>query len=396
MAERMTAGVRAHRGPSEERAARSGWLAARNLLSRPILTAYLAPLWSFGYGLLALLWTLGATGYPFDEAVDPDARLSLLGTVAPRLGAAGLATLALLGAVVGVAMLLGRGRGLGRLLAVGFGAFMAITFAVLLPDLRVLMAMAYTPVLLVLAPFGWPQGVSLASELTWPLVHQLIVIAGGVMWAGATIRYRRRTAGACERCGRAPNALGEQDLARAARLGRGAVVVAVAIPLLYVATRWAWALSVPLGTTADGLSDYVGNQRLGGVMLAGVAALGALLTTGLVLRWGEVVPRWVPFIGGRRIPPGLAIVPASLVTIVITTGGLAFMRLTIVGQMPFRMDEWGVVGPTLLWPVWGAALGIATFAYSDRRRGTCRACGRGSMARVQVSDTTPDSAAPSD
>src|SRR5262245_22808147 len=29
----------------------------------------------------------------------------------------------------------------------------------------------------------------------------------------------------------------------------------------------------------------------------------AMLTLGLVRPWGEVVPSWIPFLGGRHIPP---------------------------------------------------------------------------------------------
>ncbi|MGA8117386.1 MAG: hypothetical protein WCA46_27435 [Actinocatenispora sp.] len=35
----------------------------------------------------------------------------------------------------------------------------------------------------------------------------------------------------------------------------------------------------------------------------------------------------------------------------------------------------------MLWTVWGVALGAATFAYHLRRRGECRWCGRGGVAR---------------
>jgi hypothetical protein len=41
---------------------------------------------------------------------------------------------------------------------------------------------------------------------------------------------------------------------------------------------------------------------------------------------------------------------------------------------------WGVffqVGPTLLFPVWGVALAVATLGYYFRRRGPCGVCGRG-------------------
>jgi hypothetical protein len=35
------------------------------------------------------------------------------------------------------------------------------------------------------------------------------------------------------------------------------------------------------------------------------------------------------------------------------------------------------VGPTLLFPVWGVALAVATLGYYYRRRGPCSVCGRG-------------------
>jgi hypothetical protein len=124
-------------------------------------------------------------------------------------------------------------------------------------------------------------------------------------------------------------------------------------------------------------------------MLATVAALGALLTTGLVRPWGEVVPAWVPALGGRRVPAGLGIVPASLMAIVITSAGLAFVRVVLVGEMPFRIDEWAVVGPTLLWPAWGVALGVATLAYLYRRRGRCGTCGRGGSHPPRLPSPAP-------
>ena len=340
--------------------------------------AFLAPAWSLGYGLLALAWALGGAAYPFDPDVDPDARLALLGHVAPGAGAAGLAILGLLGAVVGAAMVAGRGRGSvsGRRLAIGLGAGLALTYAVMLTDFRVLVVTAYTPILLALAPFGWPPGVSLGDELTWPLVHQLVLMAGGIAWAAATVRYRRLTANACERCGRVTGTVDARGAARAARWGRRAVAVAVVIPLLYAATRWAWALGVPLGIPEATLrADMATPTWFGGFLLANVAAAGALLTTGLVLRWGEVVPGRVPWLGGRRIPPIVAIVPASLMTVVITAAGVSFVRVTLLGDVPFRWAEWGILGPTLLWPAWGAALGVATLAYAYRRRGPCGACG---------------------
>ena len=35
-------------------------------------------------------------------------------------------------------------------------------------------------------------------------------------------------------------------------------------------------------------------------------------------------------------------------------GDFITVRGVLVGEMPFRMDDWGVVGPTLLWPTWAS------------------------------------------
>jgi hypothetical protein len=115
-------------------------------------------------------------------------------------------------------------------------------------------------------------------------------------------------------------------------LGRWAVYVAVVIPVLYAATRWAWALGIPLGISEEFLHE---GQEIGlwwaGTGLATITVGGALLTLGFVQRWGEV---FIP----------LAVVPASLVSVLVTAAGLMFVRMRL--------------------------------AYYYRRRGKCEVCGR--------------------
>jgi hypothetical protein len=101
---------------------------------------------------------------------------------------------------------------------------------------------------------------------------------------------------------------------------------------------------------------------------------GAFLTLGLVQRWGEVFPRWVPFLSGKRVPPAMAIVPASLVSVMVTSAGLHVVRGFLVNGFP--AEGWATTAPGLLWPMWGVALGAATLAYY-RRRGRCARCGCG-------------------
>jgi hypothetical protein len=87
-----------------------------------------------------------------------------------------------------------------------------------------------------------------------------------------------------------------------------------------------------------------------------------LLTLGLIMRWGERFPRWVPLLGGRRVPVWLAVVPASVVSAAVTVAGLMVIRFAVEGG-----SVSATAAPGLLWLPWGLALGVATYAYAERR-----------------------------
>ena len=352
----------------------------------PRLTAYVAATWSLAYGILGLLWALGAGDFPFGVANDPGAGLSLLGGVTSAVAAPIIAALGLAGGMVGLVMAGNRG-GSWRPALLSFAWTAAIVLALLIPDYRVLVLVAYTPIVIIGALFGWAPGggATLSDAAPWPVVNQLICIGGGLAWAAAAVSYGRLTRGACARCGRTDVGGGWTTPEAAARWGRWAVGVAVVIPVLYALTRWAWALGVPLGITEEFLREgQASGLWLAGAALATLAVIGALLTLGLIQRWGEDFPAWFPIIGGRRVPPALAIVPAAVMAVVVTSAGLMFVRLALAGGFAFDedttftlTDNWAALAPELLWPIWGAALGAATLAYHYRRRGQCRSCGRG-------------------
>jgi hypothetical protein len=49
-------------------------------------------------------------------------------------------------------------------------------------------------------------------------------------------------------------------------------------------------------------------------------------------RWGDIFPGWVPNLGGSRVPPLLAIVPASIAAILLTTGGFAIWHSSLTSE----------------------------------------------------------------
>ena len=99
----------------------------------------------------------------------------------------------------------------------------------------------------------------------------------------------------------------------------------------------------------------------------------ALLTIGLVRPWGEVVPAWVPRLGGRRIPPAAVVAPATAGGILlIVIWGFAVGRLFVGTVEGFTGGTgWWVLLVSCYLPalLWGPLLLCVTYLYHRRRAG---------------------------
>ncbi|MFJ2745483.1 NYN domain-containing protein [Streptomyces sp. NPDC087440] len=353
----------------------------RRLWSRwPRWSLPAAMVWSVLYGAAHVYWALGGAGYPFARVHEDRASASVLdpspvGVVSPALAA-------FCAVAVGVGVLMWRQQRSGRAVSrrvraalVGFGWVAAGLLALAIPDYTLIMLVAFGPLLVVFAFTGLPgpQG-GLEDLLYWHRDHLVLVFVGGLLWALATLAHQRRTADRCTSCGRGERAAAAWTRPdRALSWGRKAVWVAVLATIPYDLTRLAWYFGLPLGITDAFLKEM---QDTPGMLTIGLglgilSTVGSLLTHGLVSRWGEVWPRWVWFRAGRPVDPRTAIVPASLVALVLVPGGLMNLRSGMDAQM------WGTNGPMLFWVVWGLGLGAATYSYHLRRRTTCGTCRRG-------------------
>lgn len=142
--------------------------------------------------------------------------------------------------------------------------------------------------------------------------------------------------------------------------------------------RTAMALGVPVGASEEIRRQQYGFPGWGTVYVFGLTfvLVGlALLALGLVQRWGEVVPRWVPFVGSRRVPPSAAVVAAG--------AGAVALTLLWVSTMSNVETIWALYGldgaervlmmacyaPLLLW---GPLLGAVTASYHRRHQAARR------------------------
>ena len=129
------------------------------------------------------------------------------------------------------------------------------------------------------------------------------------------------------------------------------------------------------GDLPDGfpLEVYVVLLSLGSELLAFTAV-------GLVARWGEVFPRWLPVLRGHRVPIAVAVVPAAIGSLVLTLLWSWATVTSIFGKTmqwgdiesgPFAEIDWqfyvaGVAYAPLV--AWGPLLAVLTVAYYRRRR----------------------------
>jgi hypothetical protein len=293
---------------------------------------------------------------------------------------------------MGAAMLRGvRGRAL-RPLFITAGALLAGILLLLMTGLNLLVKVGYLPsAVLGLLPAEKSQAY-FEAWTQWATIHQLLCLIGGFLWFAATVCYARRSMNACLYCGRRDDAEGWTSPDQAARWGRIAVYVAMVAPILYTLTRYAWALGFPLGMNEERFrsGQESGIWVVGALFLGTFILVGAILMLGLVQRWGEVFPRWMIGLAGHRVPIALAVVPASLASVLVIVGGIGIwsgLTQMVANLVATGADDREIIGavifelgPTLLFPVWGVALAVAALGYYYRRRGPCSVCGRGALS----------------
>ncbi|GAB7181404.1 hypothetical protein ATKI12_1235 [Kitasatospora sp. Ki12] len=139
--------------------------------------------------------------------------------------------------------------------------------------------------------------------------------------------------------------------------------------------RIAFGFGAPLGFTGATAAAFAEHQPGWGtvycVALSALAEALSFLTLGLVRPWGQVVPRWIPLLGGRRVPPLAAIVPALLGSAVLTVLGMEglFGRWAdnlATPDAPHGFAALVMTAAYLPLVAWGPLLGAVTVDYARR------------------------------
>ncbi|MGW5670686.1 hypothetical protein [Micromonospora sp. NPDC003776] len=156
---------------------------------------------------------------------------------------------------------------------------------------------------------------------------------------------------------------------------RWAERVAHLIPLVVLPSglwRIALVAGVPIGASAHGAPVDLGFGESAYIVSLSLVSEGlALLSFGLVRPWGEVFPRWLPLLGGRRVPPPFAVTVAAAGAVALTLiWGYAAWGVVVNGNdLNFSTAGFALLVACYL-PLlcWGPLLLALTVAYGRRRR----------------------------
>lgn len=286
---------------------------------------------------LGTVWLATGTRNPLDQTGRP---FSSALAVYPDGMAGGL----FLGcALIALAAALWPPRMRGHLVAIGA----AIVALLALMDASTLMAAGYLPAVLIGSLFG--LGEAKLSLLVSPGLLVQVLLLATVAAFGAVAARRFRATG--------------DDLARVTARTRRWTRIAIEAPLVYALTRVLMFFCVP------GFDMFAFGEPIlwAGLGLAVSASLGAWLTAGLIRPWGEVFPRWLPGLRGRRVPIRLAVVPGLLVAVMVATAAKDLFQSLDGGGLAVVVDWPLVTLPAFLWPLWAVALAMASANYGIRR-----------------------------
>lgn len=158
------------------------------------------------------------------------------------------------------------------------------------------------------------------------------------------------------------------------RWARRAATLAVLTTVPSALWRMAMAVGIPVGASDQIRSERYGFPGWGTVYVFGLSLLLfglALLTLGLVQWWGEVVPGWIPLVGGKPVPRLAAVLPAG-------TGAAALTLLwaSAFSNVETIWAEYGLDGAERLFMMacytplllWGPLLAAVTVSYHRRHR----------------------------
>ena len=212
--------------------------------------------------------------------------------------------------------------------------------------------------------FEIPAGIAGRPTDWQDIAGRLLLLAGGLALGAAAAAPGRRGSATVPAPAPIPAWL------------RGWAIAGVVIPALgWALPHGLWMLGVPFGIPGEEIDEIRRDiTPMTAAAITFVPALASLLTLGLAQRWGRVFPAWMPWLGGRRVPPPLALIPAGTVAVALVAYGVIgvgiITRDLSTGELTAAelAEGWAAAATVLVFLAWGVSLGVAAYGYHRTTR----------------------------
>lgn len=198
-----------------------------------------------------------------------------------------------------------------------------------------------------LATLGSNLGAAFAEQSV-PLLMTLMFIGIGATWAASAMLTLRASD------------TGREVTTWVTRHRRMFTIIAACGPLPYAVARLSWLTPWPVFGGEAGLDLPT---RIQGLLLSSGAWLAVILTIGLLMPWGEIFPRWMPVLAGRRVPVAAAAIPGGIVAAMLCFAAVPMLQFS-AATGPAGIVTMGLVFPCF---IWGPALALAVWGYVGHR-----------------------------
>jgi hypothetical protein len=167
----------------------------------------------------------------------------------------------------------------------------------------------------------------------------------------------------------------------------GYTAAVILLPYAILKTLWTWGMTIGftnekaistmshIGDNIQGQSPFVyGLYKLGLDFTTILAIVASLFALALVQSWGQIFPKWVPFVKNQKVPRWLLLIPGwsiGFITVMVSISTIFQLLGFLPRGNPEGLAYWvyGITYGGLF--IWGVCIFLATLSYQYR---TSKAC----------------------
>lgn len=164
----------------------------------------------------------------------------------------------------------------------------------------------------------------------------------------------------------------------------GYIASVILLPYAIIKTLWAWGITIGLTDekAISAMAHFDKNIEEQSLFVYGLYKLGVDFTTILAIvasvfalafvrSWGQILPKWMPFVKNRKVPRWLLLIPGwsvGFITVMVSISTIFQLLGFLPRGNPEGLAYWvyGITYGGLF--IWGVCIFFATLSYQYRNK----------------------------